>query len=72
MQPDHVVTGWPGDSVYRKRQVDLAKQLFSLRISSAKTKNGPGGWSGDSGFLTRPVAIIVVTDKKCFPNPAPV
>jgi nitroreductase len=28
--PEHVVIGWPPDSVYRQRQVALAKQLFQL------------------------------------------
>jgi nitroreductase len=55
MQPDHQVVGWPDDSVYRKRQVDLAKQLFFLMdIRREDKKNGPGGWSGASGFLTHP------------------
>jgi len=28
--PEHVVTSWPKESIYRQRQVDLAKQLFQL------------------------------------------
>ena len=28
--PEHVLMGWPPDSVYRQRQVALAKQLFQL------------------------------------------
>jgi nitroreductase len=63
MQPDHVVTGWPGDSVYRKRQVDLAKQLFSLMDIQREDKKKRAEWlSRGFRFFDAPVAIIVVTD----------
>ena len=28
--PEHMVAGWPRESIYRQRQVNIAKQLFQL------------------------------------------
>jgi nitroreductase len=62
--PDHQVVGWPKDSVYTKRQISLAKQLFKamdiLREDMAKRT-----WWLERGFrfFDAPVAIIIATDK---------
>ncbi len=64
MQPDHLVVGWPSDSIYRDRQVDLAKQLFSLMDIAREDKEKRAQWlERGFRFFDAPVAIIVVTDK---------
>src|SRR4030042_5425741 len=35
--PEHVVTSWPKESIYRQRQADLAKQLFQLMDIPGRT-----------------------------------
>ena len=40
-KPEHSVVGWPKDSVYRQRQVRLAKQIFSLMDMQQMTLNVP-------------------------------
>lgn len=64
MQPDHMVVGWPPDSVYRDRQVALAKQLFQL-MDIRREDTTKRAWWLERGFrfFDAPVAIIVVTDK---------
>lgn len=64
MRPDHVVTGWPQESVYRDRQVNLAKQLFSL-MGIARHDQEKRAWWLERGFrfFDAPAAIITVTDK---------
>jgi len=64
MQPDHLVVGWPQDSIYRDRQVTLAKQLFKLMDIQREDKEKRAQWlERGFRFFDAPVAIIVVTDK---------
>jgi len=64
MQPDHLVVGWPPDSIYRDRQVGLAKQLFKLMDIAREDKTKRAQWlERGFRFFDAPVAIIVVTDK---------
>jgi nitroreductase len=64
MQPDHLVVGWPSDSVYRDRQVELAKQLFKLMDIQREDKAKRAQWlERGFRFFDAPVAIFVVTDK---------
>jgi nitroreductase len=64
MQPDHLVVGWPSASIYRDRQVDLAKQLFKLMNIPREDKEKRAQWlERGFRFFDAPVAIFVVTDK---------
>jgi len=64
MQPDHLVVGWPQDSIYRDRQVALAKQLFTLMGIERQDREKRAWWlERGFRFFDAPVAIIVVTDK---------
>ena len=64
MQPDHLVVGWPSESIYRDRQVNLAKQLFKLMDIARKDKAKRAWWiERGFRFFDAPVAIIVATDK---------
>jgi len=62
--PEHVVVGWPKESIYRQRQVDLAKQLFQLMDISREDKEKRAKWM-ERGFryFDAPAAIIISTDR---------
>ena len=62
--PEHSVVGWPSDSVYRRRQVELAKQLFNLMDIPREDKKKRAEWM-ERGFryFDAPAAIIVLTDR---------
>jgi len=58
------VVGWSKESVYRKRQVELAVQLFQLMGIERHDKHKRDNWT-ERGFrfFDAPAAIIVLTDK---------
>jgi nitroreductase len=62
--PEHVVAGWPRESIYRQRQVDLAKQLFQLMDIPREDKEKRAKWL-ERGFryFDAPAAIILSTDR---------
>jgi len=62
--PEHVVVGWPKESIYRQRQVDLAKQLFQLMDISRDDKEKRAKWM-ERGFryFDAPAAIVICTDR---------
>lgn len=64
--PEHSVIGWPFDSdnVYRRRQVELAKQLFGLMEIPREDKEKRKRWM-ERGFrfFDAPAAIILLTDR---------
>jgi nitroreductase len=69
--PEHVVVGWKNDSVYRERQVDLAKRIFLLMGIERQDKEKRAAWL-ERGFryFDAPAAIILLTDRD-LPEPAP-
>ncbi|MDD5170361.1 MAG: nitroreductase [Syntrophales bacterium] len=68
---DHMVVGWPPDSVYRTRQVDLAKQIFALMDIPREDKEKRAQWlERGFRFFDAPAAIIILTDK-ILPESAP-
>jgi nitroreductase len=69
--PEHVVVGWPRESVYRQRQVDLAKQLFQLMDIPREDKEKRAKWL-ECGFryFDAPAAIIISTDR-CLSESGP-
>ena len=61
--PEHVVMGWPPDSVYRQRQVALAKQLFQLMgIGMEDTRKKKQWMERGLRFFDAPAAIVIVVD----------
>ena len=56
--------GWPNDSVFRERQVELAKQLFLLMEIQREDKKKRAQWM-ERGFryFDAPAAIIIMTDR---------
>jgi nitroreductase len=69
--PEHVVTSWPKESIYRQRQVNLAKQLFQLMDIPREDKEKRGKWL-ERGFryFDAPAAIIISTDR-CLSESGP-
>jgi len=69
--PEHVVVGWPKESIYRQRQVNLAKQLFQLMEISREDKEKRAKWM-ERGFryFDSPVAIIISLDR-CLSESGP-
>jgi nitroreductase len=63
--PEHVVTGWPKDSIYRQRQVTLAQQLFELMNIRREDKEKRARWR-ERGFryFDAPAAIILSVDRR--------
>jgi len=63
-QPEHPVVGWPRDSVYRKRQVELARELFRLMEIPRDDRERKMEWM-ERGFryFDAPAAVIVVADR---------
>lgn len=62
--PEHLVVGWPRESVYRQRQVELAKQIFQLMEIPREDKEKRAKWT-ERGFrfFDAPVAIIICVDR---------
>ena len=62
--PEHVVMGWPRDSVYRRRQVALAKQLFQLMEIGIEDTEKKRQWlERGLRFFDAPAAIVIVVDR---------
>lgn len=63
-QSEHSVVGWTKDSIYRKRQVELAKELFRLMGIAREDEKKRKAWL-ERGFryFDAPCAIIILTDK---------
>jgi len=61
---DHLVVGWPPDSVYRTRQVELAKQIFTIMDIPREDKEKRALWlERGFRFFDAPAAIIILADK---------
>ena len=71
LHPDLSSKGWPSGSVYRKRQIEIAKQLFRLMEIPREDKEKRIQWM-ERGFryFNAPAAIIVSTDRS-LPYPRP-
>jgi nitroreductase len=69
--PEYVVTSWPKESIYRQRQVDLAKQLFQLMDIPREDKEKRTKWL-ERGFryFDAPAAIIISVDR-CLSESGP-
>jgi nitroreductase len=66
---EHSVTGWSKESVYRTRQVELAKGLFQLMGIERQDAAKRARWlERGFRFFDAPAAIIVLTDKSLQPE----
>jgi len=69
--PEHVVVSWPRESIYRQRQVDLAKLLFQLMDIPREDAEKRAKWM-ERGFryFDAPTVIIVSVDR-CLSESGP-
>ncbi len=69
--PEVMIPGWPSDSVFRKRQVTLGKQLFSLMEIPRDDPAARMAWM-ERGFryFDAPAVIFLCYDN-CFADPGP-
>ena len=64
MHPDHEVVSWSNDSIYRNRQIELAKKIFELMDIPREDKKKRAAWlERGFRFFDAPVAIVLLTDK---------
>ncbi len=70
-KPEHALSGWPQDSVFRRRQVDLGKQLFTLMEIPRDDMEKRVSWM-ERGYryFDAPVAVIITYDA-AFSHPGP-
>jgi nitroreductase len=62
--PDHQVVGWPDKSVYRERQISLAKQLFQAMEIPREDQGKRAEWlERGFRFFDAPAAVIIACDK---------
>lgn len=62
--PDHQVVGWPDKSIYKDRQVTLAKQLFKVMDIPREDKVKRDWWlERGFRFFDAPAAVIIATDR---------
>ncbi|MGB4549363.1 MAG: nitroreductase [Syntrophales bacterium] len=64
MHPDHEVVSWSNESIYRTRQIELAKKIFTLMGIPREDKKKRAAWM-ERGFrfFDAPAAIVLLTDK---------
>lgn len=61
---EHSVVGWPIESVYRHRQVDLAKKIFHLMDIKREEADKRSQWlERGFKFFNAPAVIIVCVDR---------
>lgn len=64
MHPEHHAVSWSNDSIYRQRQIALAKKLFELMGISREDKQKRAAWlERGFRFFDAPVGILLLTDK---------
>ncbi|MCX5838664.1 MAG: nitroreductase [Deltaproteobacteria bacterium] len=64
MHPEHHIVNWPNDSIYRERQVDLAKKLFQLMDIRREDREKRAVWlERGFRFFDAPIGILILTDK---------
>ncbi|MFW6388549.1 MAG: nitroreductase, partial [Desulfohalobiaceae bacterium] len=63
--PELAPGNWPRDSVYRKRQTELAKEIFKLLDIGRENREKRLSWA-EKGirFFDAPAAILVCTDRQ--------
>lgn len=64
MRPEHQVVSWLNESIYRNRQIELAKELFKLMDIPREDKEKRAAWlERGFRFFDAPVGILLLTDK---------
>ncbi len=62
--PEHEAVSWSNDSVYRTRQVELAKEIFRLMDIQRDDREKRAAWlERGFRFFDAPAAVILLTDR---------
>ena len=62
--PEHEAVSWSNDSVYRTRQVELAKEIFRLMDIQRDDRGKRAAWlERGFRFFDAPAAVILLTDR---------
>ena len=69
--PEHVVVSWPRESIYRQRQVDLAKLLFQLMDIAREDTEKRAKWMERGFRYFDAPAVIIVTVDRCLSESGP-
>ena len=69
--PEYEAFEWPRDSVYRHRQVDIAKQLFELMNIPRKDKIKRAKWMERGFRYFNAPSVIIVTMDRTLPEARP-
>lgn len=69
--PEHVVVGWPKESIYRQRQVDLAKQLFRLMDIPREDREKRAKWLERGYRYFDAPAVIIISIDRCLTESGP-
>jgi nitroreductase len=69
--PDLQTKGLPSDSVYRRRQIEIAKQIFKLMDIAREDKEKRDRWMRRGfRYFNAPAAIVVYVDRSLsYPRP---
>jgi nitroreductase len=63
---EHSVVGWPKESVYRRRQVDLAKNLFQLMDIQREDTDKRSQWLQRGFQLLMPQRLLSFASIECL------
>jgi len=69
--PDYAAFEWPPDSVYRQRQVDIAKQLFKLMDISREDEAKRAEWMALGFRYFNAPSVVVITLDRVLPEARP-
>ena len=69
--PEHVVVSWPSESVYRQRQVNLAKLLFQLMDIPREDTEKRAKWMERGFRYFGAPAVIIVSADRCLSESGP-
>jgi nitroreductase len=69
--PEHVVVNWPKESIYRQRQVDLAKQLFQLMDIPKEDKEKRAKWLERGFRYFDAPAVVIISADRCLSESGP-
>ncbi len=63
-RPEYLIAGWANDSIYRTRQVDLARHIFQVLNISREDKVKRDAWLiRGFRYFDAPAAIIICADR---------
>ena len=71
IHPDLVSEGWPSGSVYRRRQIEIAKQIFQLMEIAREDIKKRDRWMERGFYYFNAPAAIIISKDRSLPYPRP-